>query len=76
MVNTHNNQRKGGTHKNQGGVEIFVVLLHVLGIVFDRLSLVHGVEVELGIIVLDGLKIHPQGLLDAMRCQLICPTAN
>ena len=66
MVSTHNNQKQGGTHENQGGVEIFVVLLHVLGIVFDRLSPVHGVEIELGVIVLDGLEVHPQGLLDAV----------
>ena len=61
-----NNQREGGTHEDQGGVEIFVVLLHVLGIVFDCLLSVHGVEIEFGVIVLDGLEVHPQGLLDAV----------
>ena len=66
MVSMHNNQRKGGTHKNQGGVEIVVVLLHVLVIVLDRLSLVHGVEIELGVLVFDGLEVHPQGILDAV----------
>ena len=47
------------THENQGGVEILVVLLHVFGIVLRRLSVVHGVEIELGIIALDRLEVHP-----------------
>jgi len=54
------------THENQGGVEIFVVVLHVLGIVLGRLPFVHGVEIEFGVIVLDGLEEHPQGILDAI----------
>jgi len=29
------------THENQGGVEIFIVLLHVFGIVLHGLSFVH-----------------------------------
>jgi hypothetical protein len=53
------------THKNQGGVEILVVLRHVFGIVLCRLSLVHGVEIELGVVVLDRLEVHAQGLLNA-----------
>ena len=61
-----NNQRKGGTHEDQGGTKIIVILLHVLSIILDRLSLIHGVEIELGVIFLDGLEIHPQGILDAM----------
>jgi len=55
----YSNKRKAETHENQGGVEVLVVFLHVLGVVFHRLSLVHGVEVELGIVVLDGLEIRP-----------------
>ena len=78
----YDNQRKEGTHENQGGFQIFVVFVHVLGIVPDRLPPVHSVEVMLavivldelgvivpdglGIIVLDGLEVHPQGLLDAV----------
>ena len=59
-------EEKAETHENQGGVEILIVLMYVLGIVLRRLSLIHGVEVKLGIIVLDGLEVHPQGLLDAI----------
>ena len=66
MVSVQNNQEKGGTHEDQGGVEVLVVLLHVLGIVLDRLSPIHCVEIELGIIVLDRLEVHPQGLLYAV----------
>ena len=61
-----NDQRKGGTHEDQGGVEIVVILLHVLVIVLDRLSLVHCVEIEFGVLVFDGLEVHPQGILDAV----------
>ena len=60
------------THENQGGVEILVVLLHVFGIVLHRLSSVHGIEIELRVIVLDWLEIHPQGLLDAISGQVNC----
>ena len=52
------------THENQGGVEIFVVVLHVLGIVLGRLPFVHGVEIDFGVIVLDGLEENPEGVLD------------
>ena len=47
-----------GTHENQGGVEVFIVLLHVFGIVLRRLSFVHGVEIKIGIVVLDRLEVH------------------
>ena len=63
------------THKNQGGVKILIVLLHVFGVVLRRLSSVHGVEIELGVVVLDRLKVHPQGFLDAeleSACNLLC----
>jgi hypothetical protein len=45
-------------------VEIFIVLRHIFGIVLRRLLLVHGVEIEVGVIVLDWLEVHAQGLLD------------
>jgi hypothetical protein len=61
------------THENQGGVEILVVLLHVLGVVLRCLSFVHGVEIELGVVVLDRLKVLPQSLLDAVWSQLVGP---
>ena len=40
-------------------VVFLVVFLHVFGIVFHCLSFVHGVEIELGVVVLDGLEVHP-----------------
>ena len=52
------------THENQGDVEIFIVLHYIFGIVLRRLLLVHGVEIEVGVIVLDWLEVHAQGLLD------------
>jgi hypothetical protein len=53
------------THEDQGGVEILVVLRHVFGVILCRLSLVHCVEIELGVVVLDWLEVHAQRLLDA-----------
>jgi hypothetical protein len=73
VVNTYSDQWYADTHENQGGIEVLVVFLHVFGIVFHCLSLVHGVEIELGVIVLDGLEVHPQGLLDAVRYQSVGP---
>jgi len=62
------------THENQGGVEILVVLLHVFGVILHRLSFVHCVEIELGVVVLDWLEVHPKGLLDAVGwSQLVGP---
>ena len=61
------------THENQGGVEVFVVLLHVLRIVLRRLSFVHGVEIKLGVVVLDWLEKHPECLLNAMWSQFVDP---
>jgi hypothetical protein len=52
-------------HENQGGVEVLVVLRHVFSIVLCRLSLVHGIKIEVGVVVLDWLEVHAQGLLDA-----------
>ena len=63
---------KAKTHEDQGGVEILVVLLHVLGVVFHCLSFVHGVEIKLGVVVLDRLEVHPEGFLDAVaRSQFV-----
>ena len=59
----------GETHENECGVEILVVLLDVVHIVLGRLPLVHGVEVEAGIICLDGLKKRSQGILEATPSQ-------
>ena len=67
------------TYENQGGIEILIVFLHVFGIVVRRLSFVHGVEIEFGIIVLDWLEVHPEGLLYAVtrdRVSALVLTAN
>ena len=59
-------------HENQGGIEILVVLVQVLGIILHSLSFVHRIEIELGVVILDGLEVDPEGLLDAMgRCQSV-----
>jgi len=61
------------THENQGGVEIFIVILHVVCVVLRRLSFVHGEKIKLGVIVLDRLEEHPEGILDAIWGQLAGP---
>jgi len=45
------------------------MLLDVVRIVLGRLPLVHGVEVDAGIIGLDGLEERPQGVLEATPSQ-------
>jgi len=62
----YRDEGRTGTYENQGGVQILIVLLHVFGIVLHRLPLVHGIEIDLRVIVLDGLEVHPEGLLDAV----------
>jgi hypothetical protein len=54
------------THENQGGVEILVVLLHGFAVELHCLSLVHVIEIKRGVVVLDRLEVHPEGLLDAI----------
>ena len=61
-----NDERDVETHENQGGVEVLIVLLHVFGIVLRRLSFVHGIEIEFGVVVLDRYEEHPQGLLETI----------
>ena len=57
--------KQRATHKYQGGIEVIIVLLDVVRIVLNRPSLVHGVEVELRIIGLDGLEERPESILKA-----------
>ena len=52
------------TDEYQGGVEVFVVLLDVVHVVLGGLLLVHGVEVESGVFVLDWLKEGSESILD------------
>jgi hypothetical protein len=56
-------------HEYQGGVEVLVVLLDVVGIVFGRFPLVHRVEVDAGIVSLDGLKESSESILKAGSIQ-------
>ena len=44
------------THEYQGGIEVLVVLLDVVRIILSRFLLVHRVEIESRVIVLDGLE--------------------
>ena len=55
------------THKNQGGIEILVVLLDIVGVVLGRLLLVHRVEVETSVVVLDGLEERSESILNAVN---------
>ena len=52
-------------HENQRGVEILVVLLDIVRIVFGRLLLVNGVEIQAGIVVLNWRQKCAQSILDA-----------
>ena len=58
--------RDAETHENQGGVDVLIVLLHVFRIVLRRLSFVHGIEIDSGIVVLDRYEEHSQGLLETI----------
>ena len=62
-------ERRWATHENERGVEVLVILLDVVHIVLGRLPLVHGVEVDAGIIGLDGLEERSQSVLDATPIQ-------
>ena len=53
------------THENERSIEVLFILLDVVHIVLGRLPLVHGVEVDTGIIGLDGLEERSQSVLDA-----------
>ena len=57
------------THENQSGIEVLVVLLDVVRVVFSRLSLVHRVEIESSVVVLDGLEQCPKSILEAAFVQ-------
>ena len=53
------------THENQGGVEVFIVLLDIVGIIFGCLLLVDGVEVDTRVVGLDGLQERSESVLYA-----------
>jgi len=54
-----------GTHENQGRVQVFVVLLHVVVVILGRLPLIGDVEVGSRILGLDWGKEVTQCILDA-----------
>ena len=66
MNTTDRKLRKLPTYENQGGIEILVVLVQVLGVILHGLSFIHRIEIELGVVVLDGWEVDPEGLLNAM----------
>jgi len=51
-------QRISEPYKNESGVQILIVLLHVFRVVLRCLPFVYGVKVKLGILVLDWLEVH------------------
>ena len=57
------------THEYQGGIEVFVVLLHIVRVILHRLPLVHRVEIEAGVFGLDGLEECSKGILEATDAQ-------
>ena len=77
MVNTYKaTEWNAEAHENQGCVEVFVILLHIVGIVLRRLLFVHCVEIDLGIVAFDRLEIHPESRLDAVWSQLVAPQSQ
>ena len=54
------------TYKNQGGIEVLVVLLDIVGVVLGRLPLVHRVEVQTSVVVLDRLEECSESILETM----------
>jgi len=72
----YGDKRNTETHENQGGVEILIVFLHILGVVLHCLSFVRGVEIKLWVVVLDWLEVHSQGLLDAIGWSQLVGTRN
>ena len=58
------------TYEYQCCVEILVVFLDVVRIVLGRLPLVHGVEVNAGVICLDGRNEISESILDARSGQM------
>jgi hypothetical protein len=64
------------THEYQGSVEVLVVLLDVVRVILHRLSLVKGIEVEAGVVGLDGLEERSESILKAMRVQRLAIRAT
>ena len=50
------------THEYQGSVEVLVVLLDIVGIVLGCLLLVYCIEIETGVVILEGLEKRSEGI--------------
>ena len=57
------------THENEGGIEVLVILLDIVHIVLGCLLLVYRVEVETGVVLLDGLEEYSESFLETARSQ-------
>jgi len=57
------------TYEDQGGVEVLVVLLDVVRVILDCLLFVDRVEIETGIVILDGLEECSESILEAAIVQ-------
>jgi len=57
------------THKNQRSVEVLVILLNIVRVIPSRLPLVHCVEVETSVVILDGLEERSESVSEAVSVQ-------
>jgi len=62
-------RKRQATHEYQGGIEVLVVLLDVVGIILGCHLLVHGVEVDARIAALDRLEESSESILEAASGQ-------
>lgn len=58
------------TCKYQGSIEVLIVFFDIGHVIFGRLPLVHCVEIEPRIVVLDRLEEYPQSIFEALRIYL------
>ena len=54
------------THKDERGIKVLVVLLDIVCIILGCLLLVYSVEVETGVVMLDGLEEHSESFLETV----------
>ena len=73
-----NGSERHAAHGNQGDIEVLVLLPGVVGVVSCRLFLVHCVEIETSVIVLDELEIVLRAELHSFNGVLLemCGTSN
>ena len=57
------------THEYQGGIEVIVVFLDIVHIILDRLPVVNRVEVEAGVVGLDGFEESSESILKTTWAQ-------